>query len=84
MTLLGRLAVDKRYQGQGIGQLLIASAIRLVMSGPSASRGLIVDMKEESLIRFYGKYGFIQLPDEPAKAVLIFDSKDYSAHDQES
>lgn len=76
MTLLGRLAVSVRHQGKGIGQLLVALAIKLTLSGPSATHGLVVDMKDESLFKFYSKLHFQQMPKMPNRAVLLFEVVD--------
>ncbi len=64
-TLLGRLGVDKRYQKQGIGELLLIDALRRSydISKSIGSFAVIVDPLDRDAERFYGKYGFIKLPD---------------------
>jgi GNAT superfamily N-acetyltransferase len=63
-TLLGRLAVSVEFHGQGLGALLLMDALHrcLASSKQIASAGVIVDAKDESIVRFYKKYGFIPLP----------------------
>lgn len=63
-TLLGRLAVSQEYRGQGLGELLLVDALRrsLQMSRQIASAAVIVDAIDESAARFYGRYGFLELP----------------------
>lgn len=65
--MLARLAVDKRFQGQGIGTELLDLAISLVVGSimPIAGcRYLLVDAKESS-VRFYERHGFARLGELP-------------------
>jgi len=64
-TLLGRLAVDTKYKGQGVGEALLVDALKrsYYTSVAVGSFAVIVDPFDEGAIRFYEKYGFIQLPD---------------------
>ena len=64
-TLLGRLAVDKRYQKQGIGKLLLIDALRrsYEISKSIGSFAVIVDPLDKEAEMFYEQYGFIKLPD---------------------
>jgi len=63
-TLIGRLAVDKRYRGKGIGELLLMDALARCaqVSKQVACAAVIVDAKDDTAKRFYIKYGFIELP----------------------
>jgi predicted N-acetyltransferase YhbS len=80
-TLLGRLAVDTKYKGQGVGEALLVDALRRsnYTSESVGSFAVIVDPFDEGADRFYKKYGFIQLPDSgkmfiPMKSVqLLFE-----------
>jgi len=61
---LGRLAVDKTVQGQGVGsQLLADAAIRSILN-VSAWAIMIVDAKDSKASDFYRKYGFESLMDD--------------------
>jgi len=64
-TLLGRLAVDSKFQGQGIGKLLLIDALKrsYLISKSIGSFAVIVDPIDEQAENFYTKYGFIKLPD---------------------
>ncbi len=64
-TLLGRLAIDNRYQGKGIGKLLLIDALMrsYEISKSIGSFAVIVDPLDEDAEKFYDKYGFISLPD---------------------
>lgn len=64
-TLLGRLAIDKRYQGQGIGKILLIDALRrsYEVSVEIGSFAVVVDPIDKEAENFYKKYDFIKLPD---------------------
>jgi GNAT superfamily N-acetyltransferase len=67
VTLLGRLAVDTRYQGQGIGRLLLVDALRrsALQAATIASLAVVVDAIDETAANFYKKYHFLPLPETP-------------------
>lgn len=64
-TLLGRLAVDLRYQGKGAGQILLIDALKRCndISKTIGSFAVIVDPLDQNAEEFYLNYGFIKLPD---------------------
>jgi ribosomal protein S18 acetylase RimI-like enzyme len=65
-TLMGRLAVDNSFQGQGLGELLLLDALKRSYDtsvSSVASMAVIVDPIDEAAVSFYNKYGFILLPD---------------------
>ncbi len=64
-TLLGRLAVDNRFQGKGVGKLLLIDALKrsFEISKTIGSFAVIVDPLDKDAENFYTKYGFIILPD---------------------
>lgn len=59
---LGRLAVDHRYQGHGIGKQLLRYALELAVSQTETVGcvGVVVDAKSEA-IAFYIKFGFLMI-----------------------
>jgi len=63
--LLGRLAIDKNFQGKGIGKLLLIDSLKRCYdtSESIGAFAVIVDPFDEEAERFYEKYGFIKLPD---------------------
>jgi len=67
MLRIGRLAVDKRHQGQGIGQDLLAFALRLAVefSRRVGLYAVVVDAKRDKAKSFYLKLGFIACVDNP-------------------
>jgi GNAT superfamily N-acetyltransferase len=64
---LGRLAVDRSIQGQGLGkQLLMECFARAVRLSPEIGIvGVMVDASNQQAKEFYLKYGFIPLNDKP-------------------
>lgn len=71
-TLIGRLAVDDKYRGQGLGEKLLLDALQrcLVHSRQIASCAVIVDAKDEQAKSFYEKYGLLELPEIPNRLFL--------------
>jgi GNAT superfamily N-acetyltransferase len=69
---LARLAVDRRFQGQGLGgQLLLAAGRRCLLA--SAEVGgvvLVIDAKNETVARWYAGYGALPLVDAPLSLLL--------------
>ena len=65
VTLLGRLAVDNKFQGQKQGKLLLPDALKRSFDATSnmGSMAVIVDPIDQEAVDFYTKFGFIQLPD---------------------
>lgn len=76
VSLLGRLAVDKNYQGQGVGGLLLADAIKRVIKASEtiAIYALLVTAKNETAKKFYLHYGFIELLDQKNTLLLSLKS----------
>jgi len=66
-TLLGRLAVDRNYQGRGYGRFLLADALHRAVRSEIASFAVIVDAKYEAARRFYERESFLPLPEQPLK-----------------
>lgn len=64
-TLLGRLAIDDRFQGQGIGKLILIDALKrsYEISKTIGSFAVVVDPIDQEAENFYNKYGFVKLPD---------------------
>ncbi len=71
-AVLGRLAIDRTRQGQGLGELLLLDAIRRVIwaSTTLAVHAIIVDAKNEGAQAFYERYGFRPFTTEPRRLFL--------------
>lgn len=72
VALLGRLAVDTAFHGQGLGGILLADALLKVSRASSvlAVAGMIVDAKDEAAASFYRHFGFTDLPGQPGRLLL--------------
>jgi GNAT superfamily N-acetyltransferase len=72
VMVLGRLAVDKSFQGQGVGAGLLRDAVlRTVQAAEIAGiRALLVHAISERAKRFYEAYGFISSPVDPMTVMI--------------
>ena len=74
--LLGRLAVDLKHQGTGLGGRLLLSAFRKCSNIDLAWSFLVIDAKNERAMAFYSHFGFLSLQDDvhhlylPRKTVI--------------
>ena len=69
---LARLAVDRRFQGQGIGgQLLLAAGLRCLRAAAEVGGVvLVIDAKNDRVARWYASYGAVPLLDAPLSLLL--------------
>ena len=72
VVVLGRLAVDRRYQGQGLGRALFQDAARRVAQAADAIgiRGIVVHAISEEARKFYITLGFDPCPAEAMTLVV--------------
>jgi len=69
-VLLGRLAVARHYQGQGLGGILLADALRRTLRAEFGVFAMVVDAKDEAARRFYEHHGFTMLAGETRRLCL--------------
>jgi GNAT superfamily N-acetyltransferase len=64
-TLIGRLAVCKSLQGEGVGSMLLARALGKAYESAAVvgSSMVVVDAIDEHAASFYRAHGFLPLPD---------------------
>ncbi len=64
---LGRLAVDAGAQGHGLGELLLLDALARIVSAAESIGIHAVEVVaiDENAKRFYSRYGFTELLDDP-------------------
>jgi len=55
---IGRLAVDQRFRGQGLGAAVLADAAAKALQEPAAAFALLVDAKSAAAVAFYEHHGF--------------------------
>ena len=72
VTLIGRLAVDRRFARQGLGQSLLQDAVlrAIRVSLHVGSAGILVHAETEAVIGFYERFGFSPLPGAPRTLLL--------------
>ena len=60
VVVIGRLAVDHRNQGLGIGEFLLLDAIRRVEHASNAIGiyAVVVEARNDQVRNFYQRYGF--------------------------
>ena len=71
-VLLGRLAVDQRAQGRGLGRLMLLDAIARTRATivEAAGIGLAVDALNSQAAAFYRSFGFEAFKDDPLRLFL--------------
>ncbi len=69
-AMIGRLAVDQRFHGRGLGGAMLADAAMRVLNSDSRAFALMVDAKTESAAAFYRWHGFRPLPSLPGSLFL--------------
>lgn len=80
VALIGRLGVDKKFQGKGLGSILLADACQKVSQASTvlAVAGIIIDAKDDDAISFYKHFGFIPLQGQAGRMLLpasVFQAK---------
>ena len=64
-TLIGRLAIARSHQGQGLGGALLTRALRMAYENAAivGSSMVVVDAIDERAADFYAAHGFVRLPE---------------------
>lgn len=64
LLLIGRLAVDRNFQGIGLGGSLLVDALRRchAASAIAGARGVVAHAIDEDAVRFHEKHGFARSP----------------------
>ena len=72
VILLGRLAVDARCKGKGVGEFLLMDALRrsLEAAADIAAMAIVVDAKDAAATSFYERFGFTALQRRPGRLFL--------------
>ena len=73
IMLLARLAVDLRWQKQGVGAALLKDAtLRTLQAADIAGiRALVVHAKDESARMFYERFDFLPSPSDPLHLFIL-------------
>ncbi len=77
MAILGRLAVDRNWQGQGLGAALLRDAVERTQAASNilGIRGLLVHALSDEAKAFYERYGFVASPARPMMLVMALKGK---------
>jgi len=72
VMILGRLAVDKAFQGRGVGTGLLKDAIRrtLQVAEIAGIRALLVHAISDAAKHFYERHGFVASPIDPMTVMI--------------
>lgn len=68
--LLGRLAIDKQYQGRAYGERLVSDVVDRILNKVIPAPILCVH-SYDSAINFYKKYDFIEIPHETRPTFIL-------------
>jgi GNAT superfamily N-acetyltransferase len=73
IMLLARLAVDRRWQGQGIGKALLKDAMLRTMQAADIAgiRALAVHAKDEAARAFYERFDFMASPTDAMHMFIL-------------
>lgn len=73
IMLLARLAVDRRWHGQGIGKALLKDAMQRTLQAADIAgiRALAVHAKDEEAQHFYQRFDFIPSPTDPLHLFVL-------------
>ena len=73
VIVVARLAVDQRFQGQGIGRALLRDAVirGVNISKEVAFRAIVTHPIDEEAANFYTKYGFQQSPISSGQLMIL-------------
>lgn len=71
-VLLGRLAVASSWQGRGLGGIMVATARQITREAllRTGGIGMVVDAADESVVRFYQKFGFRRVSENALRLFL--------------
>jgi len=72
-TLLGQLAIDKAFQGQGHAASLLLFALKTALRAANmvGSAGVLTHPLDDGVRGFYGRWGFQDLPFDPRRAMFV-------------
>ncbi len=76
VVVLGRLAVDRSVQGEGLGRVLLEDAMRraLNVSEQIGCYAVLVRALHAKAAEFYAKLGFVPFADDPLQLYLPIDT----------
>jgi ribosomal protein S18 acetylase RimI-like enzyme len=84
VMVIGRLAIDVRFQGRGIGSALLRDAVLRTMQAAEIAgiRAILVHAISENAKRFYEKSGFIPSPVDPMTLMITVAEAAYTLREK--
>ena len=78
--LLGRMAVERRHQGKGLGAAMLKHFMTkaIEVSEIVGARLVLVHAKDEQARVFYRHHGFVESPIDPLILMMLLPSNDYA------
>lgn len=72
VVVLGRLAIDRAFQGQGLGRALLRDALLRIINASDiiGVRAILVHTLSDRARRFYEKHGFVPSPVNPSTLMV--------------
>jgi GNAT superfamily N-acetyltransferase len=70
VALLGRLAVDRAYQGKNIGSGLLGNAVQRALRSEIAVAAIVVAAKDEKAEAFYRHHNFLRFGSLPHQLIM--------------
>jgi GNAT superfamily N-acetyltransferase len=73
IMLLARLAIDRRWHGQGVGKALLRDAMQRTLQAADIAgiRAFAVHAKDEEARRFYEHFDFVPSPTDPMHLFVL-------------
>lgn len=66
-AIIGRLAVDSRFQRHGLGRAMLSDAVVKVVTSPIAIFALLVDAQDDNAAAYYKRFGFEGFRNQPKR-----------------
>lgn len=76
VVIIGRLAVDKRFQGKGVGRALLRDALLRIVRASDlvGARAVLVHAVDQAAVPFYARYDFRAFPNGSQTLYLPIES----------
>ncbi|WP_414694626.1 GNAT family N-acetyltransferase [Phenylobacterium sp.] len=73
LLLIGRLAVDRNFQGRGLGSALLVDALQRCAAAARIAgvRGVLAHAIDQEAVNFYARHGFIAAPPLGERTMLM-------------
>lgn len=69
-VLIGRLAVDRKHHGQGLGRILLIDALTRSIQMELGWTFIVVDALNDIVVKWYESFGFVRISSKPIRLVI--------------